>query len=39
MSKDEAYNDNNNVIRSMYQVLVLGDFGLEGECQKDYECC
>ncbi len=29
MSKDEAYNDNNNVIKSMYQVSVLGDFGLE----------
>ncbi len=29
VSKDEMYDDNNNVIRSIYQVLVFGDFGLE----------
>jgi hypothetical protein len=29
VSKNETYDDNNNVIRSIYQVLVLGDFGLE----------
>jgi hypothetical protein len=29
VSKDEAYDDNNNVIRSIYQVPVLGDFSLE----------
>ncbi len=23
------YDDNNNVIRSIYQILVFGDFGLE----------
>jgi uncharacterized protein YjfI (DUF2170 family) len=28
VSKDEAYDDNNNVIRSIYQVLVFSDFGL-----------
>jgi hypothetical protein len=29
VSKDKMYDDNNNVIRSIYQVLVLGDFSLE----------
>jgi len=29
VSKDEAYDDNNNVIRSIYQIPVLGHFGLE----------
>jgi len=29
VSKDEMYDDNNNLIRSIYQVLVFGDFGLE----------
>ncbi len=29
VSKDKAYDDNNNVIRSIYQVPILGDFGLE----------
>ncbi len=29
VSKDEAYDDNNNVIRSIYQVPISGDFGLE----------
>jgi hypothetical protein len=29
VSKHEAYDDNNNVIRSIYQVVVFGDFGLE----------
>jgi hypothetical protein len=29
VSKDKMYDDNNNVIRSIYQVPVLGDFGLE----------
>jgi hypothetical protein len=29
VSKDETYDDNNNVIRSIYQVPVLGDFSLE----------
>jgi hypothetical protein len=29
VSKDEMYDDNNNVIRSIYQVLIFGDFGLE----------
>jgi hypothetical protein len=27
--KDKAYDDNNNVIKSTYQVPMLGDFGLE----------
>jgi len=27
--KDEAYDDNNNVIRSIYHVPVLGDFNFE----------
>jgi hypothetical protein len=35
VSKDKMYDDNNNVIRSIYQIPVLGDFGLEwSECQK-----
>jgi hypothetical protein len=25
----QTYDDNNNVIISMYQVLIIGDFGLE----------
>jgi hypothetical protein len=29
VSKNETYDDNNNVIRSIYQVSILGDFGLE----------
>jgi len=29
VSKDKTYDDNNNVIRSIYQVPILGDFGLE----------
>jgi len=29
VSKNEKYDDNNNVIKYIYQVLVLGDFGLE----------
>jgi Tat protein secretion system quality control protein TatD with DNase activity len=29
VSKDEVYDHNNNVIRSIYQVIVFGDFGLE----------
>jgi hypothetical protein len=29
VSKDKMYDDNNNVIRSIYQIPVLGDFGLE----------
>jgi hypothetical protein len=29
VSKDKMCDDNNNVIRSIYQVPVLGDFGLE----------
>jgi hypothetical protein len=29
VSKNQTYDDNNDVIRSIYQVLVLGDFGLE----------
>jgi hypothetical protein len=29
VSKDKAYDVNNNVIRSIYQVPILGDFGLE----------
>jgi hypothetical protein len=28
-SKDDAYDVNNNVIRSIYQVLVIGDLDLE----------
>ncbi len=28
VSKDETFDDNNNVIRSNYQILVFGDFGL-----------
>ncbi len=28
VSKDETYDDNNNIIRSIYQVLVFSDFGL-----------
>jgi hypothetical protein len=29
VSKKNIYDDNNDVIRSIYQVLVLGDFSLE----------
>jgi hypothetical protein len=29
VSKDKMYDDNNNVIRSIYQVPILCDFGLE----------
>jgi hypothetical protein len=29
VSKDKTYDDNNNVIRSIYQFLVLGDFRFE----------
>jgi hypothetical protein len=29
VSKNKMYDDNNNVIKSIYQVSVLGDFGLE----------
>ncbi len=29
VSKDKMYDDNNNVIRSIYQVLALGDFRFE----------
>jgi hypothetical protein len=29
VSKNEKYDDNNNVIKYIYQVSVLGDFGLE----------
>jgi hypothetical protein len=29
VSKDKEYDDNNNVIRSIYQVPILGDFVLE----------
>jgi hypothetical protein len=29
VSKDDAYDANNNVIRSIYQVLVIGDLNLE----------
>jgi hypothetical protein len=29
VSKDKAYDVNNNVIRSIYEVPILGDFGLE----------
>jgi hypothetical protein len=29
VSKDKAYDVNNNVIRSIYQVSILGDFRLE----------
>jgi len=29
VSKDKMYDDNNNVIRSIYQVPVLGDFRFE----------
>jgi hypothetical protein len=28
VSKDDAYDANNNVIRSIYQVLIIGDFSL-----------
>jgi hypothetical protein len=30
VSKDEAYDDDNNVIKSIYHVLVLGDFVWNG---------
>jgi len=29
VSKDDAYDANNNVIRSIYQVLIIGDFSLQ----------
>ncbi len=29
ISKDNAYDGNKNVIRSIYQVIVMGDFVLE----------
>jgi hypothetical protein len=29
VSKDDAYDANNNVIRSIYQVLIIGDFNLQ----------
>jgi hypothetical protein len=29
VSKDEMYDDDNDVIKSIYHVLFLGDFGLE----------
>ncbi len=29
VSKDDAYDTNNNVIRSTYQVLVISDFDFE----------
>jgi hypothetical protein len=29
VSKDKMYDDNNNAIRSIYQIPILGDFGLE----------
>jgi hypothetical protein len=29
VSKDNVYDANNNVIRFIYQVLVIGDFSLE----------
>jgi hypothetical protein len=29
VSKDDAYDANNNVIRFIYQVLVIGDLNLE----------
>ncbi len=29
VSKDDAYDANNNVIRSIYQILVIGDLDLE----------
>jgi hypothetical protein len=36
ISKGNAYDGNNNLIRSIYQVIIIGDFwfGMEGECQK-----
>jgi hypothetical protein len=33
VSKDDAYDANNNVIKSIYQVLVIGDLGLEWRVQ------
>jgi len=27
--KDNAYDDNNNVIRSIYQILIIDDIGLK----------
>jgi hypothetical protein len=29
VSKDDGYDANNNIIGSIYQVLVIGDFSLE----------
>jgi hypothetical protein len=29
VSKDDAYDTNNNDIKSIYQVLIIGDFGLK----------
>jgi hypothetical protein len=29
VSKDDAYDANNNVIRSIYQVLIIDDFSLQ----------
>ncbi len=29
VSKDDAYDSNNNVIRSIYQIPVIGDLSLE----------
>ncbi len=29
VSKDNAYDANNNVIRSIYQVLIISDFNLQ----------